>query len=127
MEPDFKKSGGLIPAIAQDHKTGEVLMLAYVSPESWAETLRTGCAVYYSRSRKKLWKKGESSGNVQIVKEIRLDCDGDTILFKVEQLGGAACHTGHRSCFYTVVERDGSTREAEAAAVDPEKLYGGGK
>ena len=127
MGPDFKKTGGLIPAIAQDHKTGEVLMLAYVSPESWAETLRTGCAVYYSRSRRKLWKKGESSGNVQLVKEIRLDCDGDAILFKVEQLGGAACHTGHRSCFYTIVERDGSTREAEGVAVDPEKLYGGGK
>ena len=74
-----------------------------------------------------MWKKGESSGNVQIVKEIRLDCDGDAILFKVEQRGGAACHTGHRSCFYTVVEGDGSTREAEAAAVDPETLYGGGK
>lgn len=127
MKVDFEKSGGLIPAIAQDHKTGEVLMLAYMSPESWAETLKSGCAVYYSRSRKKLWKKGEQSGNVQLVKEIRLDCDGDAVLLKVEQLGGAACHTGHRSCFYTAVEADGTTHETEGAAVDPAKLYGGKK
>ena len=127
IELDFKKTGGLIPAIAQDHKTGEVLMLAYMSPESWAETLKSGCAVYYSRSRKKLWKKGEQSGNVQLVKEIRLDCDGDAVLLKVEQLGGAACHTGHRSCFYTAVEADGTTHETEGAAVDPAKLYGGKK
>ena len=127
MKVNFEKSGGLVPAVAQDFRTGEVLMLAYMSPESWRETLRTGCAVYFSRSRGKLWKKGEQSGNVQIVKEIRLDCDGDTILLKVEQLGGAACHTGHRSCFYTVVERDGTMREAEPPAVSPETLYGGGK
>lgn len=124
MELDFDKAGGLIPAVAQDAATGEVLMLAYMSPESWAETLRTGCAVYYSRSRGKLWKKGETSGNVQRVREIRVDCDADAILLKVEQLGGAACHTGHRSCFYTVVSADGSMREAEVPVVDPEQLYG---
>ena len=124
MELDFDKTGGLIPAVAQDFNTGEVLMLAYMSPESWAETLRTGCAVYYSRSRKKLWKKGEQSGNVQLVREIRVDCDADTVLLKVEQLGGAACHTGHRSCFYTVVSPDGTSREAEPPAADPGKLYG---
>ena len=124
MELDFDKTGGLIPAVAQDFNTGEVLMLAYMSPESWAETLRTGCAVYYSRSRKKLWKKGEQSGNVQLVREIRVDCDADTVLLKVEQLGGAACHTGHRSCFYTVVSPDGTSCEAEPPAADPGKLYG---
>ncbi len=98
--PDFKKCGGLVPAIAQDWKSGEVLMLAYVNEEAWDETLKSGRATYWSRSRNKLWKKGESSGNVQLVKEIRLDCDSDTILFKVEQIGGAACHEGYRSCFF---------------------------
>lgn len=124
MKLDFDKAGGLIPAVAQDFNTGEVLMLAYMSPESWTETLRTGCAVYYSRSRGKLWKKGEQSGNVQLVREIRVDCDADTVLLKVEQLGGAACHTGHRSCFYTLVAPDGSSREAEPPVTDPGKLYG---
>ncbi|HPO91782.1 MAG TPA: phosphoribosyl-AMP cyclohydrolase, partial [Victivallales bacterium] len=99
MEPDFKKSE-LIPVIAQDYKTNEVLMLAYVNEEAWKETIKNGVATYWSRSRKKLWKKGESSGNVQIVKEIFIDCDNDTILLKVEQVGGAACHEGYKSCFF---------------------------
>jgi phosphoribosyl-AMP cyclohydrolase len=103
---NFEKSDGLIPAIAQDWKTGEVLMLAYINEESWAETLKSGCATYWSRSRSKLWKKGESSGNVQEIKEILVDCDDDTVVFKVNQIGDAACHTGFRSCFYRKVEGD---------------------
>ena len=101
--PDFSKSNGLLPAIAQDFETGDVLMLAYMNEESYAETLQSGRAVYFSRSRGKLWRKGEESGNVQQVQEIRFDCDADTILLKVKQIGGAACHEGFRSCFFAVV------------------------
>ena len=119
---DFAKCGGLIPAIAQDYKTGEVLMLAYINEEAWQETLSTGHAVYYSRSRSKLWRKGESSGNVQLIKDIAVDCDCDTVVFKVEQIGGAACHTGHRSCFYREVDGD-SLREVEKPVFDAEKVY----
>lgn len=122
-DPDFDKGGGLLPAIAQDWQSGEVLMFAYMSPESWRETLRTGCAVYYSRSRRKLWKKGEESGHTQIVREILLDCDRDTVLLKVEQVGGAACHTGHRSCFFTRVEAGGATREIADRVFDPDQVY----
>jgi phosphoribosyl-AMP cyclohydrolase len=93
----------LVPAIAQDYATGEVLMLAYMNDEALAKTRETGKAHYWSRSRKKLWLKGESSGNFQIVKEIRIDCDHDAILLLVEQKGGA-CHTGYRSCFYRTVD-----------------------
>ena len=122
IELDFKKSGGLIPAIAQDWKTGEVLMLAYINEESWKETLKTGHGVYWSRSRSKLWHKGEESGNVQIVKEILVDCDADTVIFKVEQVGGAACHTGYRTCFFRKVA--GDTLEVVGERVfDPEKVY----
>ena len=95
--PDFSK--GLVPAIAQDAATGEVLMLAYMNEEAWKRTLETGEAHYWSRSRKELWHKGGTSGNVQKVLSIRLDCDSDTVLLKIEQIGGAACHTGRRSCF----------------------------
>ena len=98
FKPDFSK--GLIPAIAQDSKDGEVLMLAYMNEEAWNRTLETGEAHYWSRSRQKLWHKGETSGNVQKVHSIRLDCDKDTILLSVTQIGGAACHTGRRSCFF---------------------------
>ena len=98
--PDFAKGDGLVPAIVQDAETKEVLMMAYMNSESWEATLKTGKATYWSRSRKALWMKGESSGNVQLVKNIFIDCDNDTILLQVEQLGGAACHTGHKSCFY---------------------------
>ncbi len=100
IEPDFAKGDGLVPAIVQDAETKEVLMMAYMNRQSWDATLKTGKATYWSRSRQKLWLKGESSGNVQLVKDIFIDCDNDTILLQVEQLGGAACHTGHRSCFY---------------------------
>jgi phosphoribosyl-AMP cyclohydrolase len=119
---DFEKSGGLIPAVAQDAETGEVLMLAYINEESWEETLKSGCATYWSRSRNKLWKKGEESGNVQKIKEILVDCDNDAVVFKIEQVGGAACHTGYRSCFYTRV--DGPEPETVSDKVfDPEKVY----
>jgi phosphoribosyl-AMP cyclohydrolase len=94
---------GLIPAISQDYATGEVLMLAYMNDEALAKTRETGKAHYWSRSRKKLWLKGETSGNFQVVKEIRIDCDSDAILLLVEQKGGA-CHTGYRSCFYRTVD-----------------------
>ena len=119
---DFSKSGGLIPAVAQDHRSGEVLMLAYISEESWAETVRSGYATYFSRSRNKLWKKGESSGHLQKIHEILVDCDLDTVVFKVEQLGPGACHTGHRSCFYRKVDGENLT-EVETAVFDAEKVY----
>ena len=97
---DFDKAGGLVPAIAQDADTGEVLMLAWMNREAYEETLRTGRAVYFSRSRNKLWRKGEESGHVQEVRDIFIDCDADTILLKVHQIGGAACHEGYKSCFF---------------------------
>ena len=99
-------------------------MLAYINEEAWRETLAGGRAVYFSRSRGKLWRKGESSGNVQIVKEILIDCDGDSVIFKVEQIGGAACHTGHVSCFYRRLGPAGeSVAEVEPVLFDPEKVY----
>ena len=122
IELDFKKSGGLIPAIAQDWKTGEVLMLAYINEESWKETLKTGHGVDWSRSRSKLWHKGEESGNVQIVKEILVDCDADTVIFKVEQVGGAACHEGYHTCFFRKVVGDNLEVVGERV-FDPKKVY----
>jgi len=119
---DFNKAGGLVPAIVQDYQTGEILMLAYMNPDAFNATLSTGKATYYSRSRKTLWVKGETSGNIQLIKEIRIDCDDDTVLLKVEQLGGAACHTGYRSCFYKKVE-DGSIRIMEEPIFDPIEVY----
>jgi len=128
FQPDFAKGGGLIPAIAQDYRTGKVLMLAYINEEAWRETLAGGRAVYFSRSRGKLWRKGERSGNAQIVREILIDCDGDSVIFKVEQLGGAACHTGHASCFYRRLGEDGaSVTEVEPILFDPAEVYGGRK
>lgn len=120
--PDFAKGGGLLPAIAQDAQTGEVLMMAYMNPESYAETLATGRAVYFSRSRNKLWRKGEESGHVQLVRAIYLDCDADTILLSVEQLGGAACHTGYKSCFYRRVTPEGLHVVGERV-FDPKEVY----
>ena len=122
IELDFAKSGGLIPAIAQDYQTNEVLMMAYINAESWAETLKSGYATYFSRSRNQLWKKGESSGHLQVVKEILVDCDCDTVIFKIEQLGPGACHTGHRSCFYRRVKYN-ALEEVEATVFDAEKVY----
>jgi phosphoribosyl-AMP cyclohydrolase len=119
---DFAKAGGLVPAIAQDAATGAVLMLAYMNEEAFRETLRTGRAVYYSRSRGKLWRKGEESGHVQIVKNIYIDCDADTVLLKVEQIGGAACHDGYASCFYREV-KDGEIEVVAERVVDPKTIY----
>jgi phosphoribosyl-AMP cyclohydrolase len=124
MDPllDFTKQGGLVPAVVQDAETGEVLMLAYMNQESFSETLRTGHACYFSRSRNKLWRKGEESGNVQKIVEIRIDCDRDTVLLKVNQIGGAACHTGHRSCFYRKI-KDGNLIEDGKKVFDPKEVY----
>ena len=119
---DFNKTGGLVPAIVQDYQTGEILMLAYMNPDAFNATLSTGKATYYSRSRQTLWVKGETSGNMQLIKEIRIDCDDDTVLLKVEQLGGAACHTGHRSCFYKKVE-DGPFQIMDEPIFDPREVY----
>lgn len=123
VRPDFDKMGGLVPVIAQDWQTGEVLMLAYMNPEAWEKTIETGKVHYFSRSRGKIWLKGESSGHVQLVKEIYLDCDRDTVLLKVEQLGGAACHKGYRSCFYRRLEGDDLITVGEKI-FDPEVVYG---
>ena len=120
--PDFAKGDGLLPAIAQDAATGEVLMMAYMNAESYAETLRTGRAVYFSRSRNKLWRKGEESGHVQVVEGVFIDCDSDTILLKVKQLGDAACHTGYRSCFYRKITPEGAEIVGEQV-FDPAQVY----
>ena len=121
---DFAKSvDGLLPAIVQDAETGDVLMLAYINKESWCKTLETGKAHFWSRSRNKLWLKGESSGNIQLIKDIFVDCDQDTVVFKVEQLGGAACHKGYRSCFYRRVI-DGELEVQGVPVFDPAKVYG---
>ena len=107
-EPDFDKRGGLLPAIVQDAQSGEILMVAYMNRESWKHTLATGKATYWSTSRGELWVKGETSGHLQHVREIRVDCDADAILLKVEQVGGVACHEGYESCFYRRVGGDGA-------------------
>jgi phosphoribosyl-AMP cyclohydrolase len=122
--PDFSKADGLLAAVAQDAETGEVLMLAFMNAESFAETLATGRAVYYSRSRKRLWRKGEESGHYQEVRQILVDCDGDAIVLKIRQQGGAACHTGRRSCFFHEVSADG-VRIVSEPVVDPATLYPG--
>jgi phosphoribosyl-AMP cyclohydrolase len=122
LKLNFVKGDGLLPAIAQDYKTGEVLMLAYMNEEAWQKTLETGRVHYFSRTRQELWLKGKSSGHVQVVKEIYVDCDEDTILVKVDQLGGAACHTGYRSCFYRKVE-DKELKIAGDKVFDPREVY----
>ena len=121
VRPDFAKGDGLLPAIAQDAQSGQVLMLAYMNAESYTETLATGRAVYYSRSRGRLWRKGEESGNVQMVRSIYVDCDADTILLKVEQIGGAACHEGFASCFFRQVSPE--QRVVGTRLFDPKEVY----
>ncbi len=116
-------SDGLVPAIAQDKNSGQVLMLAWMNREALQKTVEEGCAVYWSRSRNSLWRKGESSGHRQKVEEIRLDCDGDTILLLVEQEGGIACHTGRHHCFYRRL-KDGKWHEVEPVLKNPETIYG---
>ncbi|MFK4764130.1 phosphoribosyl-AMP cyclohydrolase [Desulfobaculum sp. SPO524] len=120
--PDFDKQGGLIPAIAQDADTGEVLMLAYMNKDAWEKTLETGEAHYWSRSRQTLWHKGGTSGHVQMVKSVRIDCDDDTLVLLIEQLGGAACHKGYRSCFYREL-RNGEINECSPVVFDPKEVY----
>ncbi len=119
---DFAKSGGLVTAIAQDHSTGEILMVAYMNEEAFKLTVETHTAVYYSRSRKKLWHKGEESGNVQKVKSLYIDCDGDAVLMQVEQIGGAACHTGRRNCFFRKVDGDDYI-DVGVKVFDPDEVY----
>ena len=121
MKLDFEKMGGLVPAIIQDAETGKVLMLAYMNTIAWEKTLKTGKAWFYSRSRDKQWMKGEESGNVQIVKEVFVDCDDDTVLLKVEQIGKAACHKGYTSCFFRKI--NGDVEVIEEKVFDPEKVY----
>lgn len=121
--PDFDNTV-LLPVIAQDHETGEVLMLAYMNKAAYEETLKTGRVCYYSRSRQKLWRKGEESGNIQEVKDIYFDCDADTLLVKVHQLGGAACHKGYRSCFFRRIKRDtGEVEVVTERVFDPSDVY----
>ena len=123
MTIDFEKAGGLVPAIAQDADTGQVLMLAWMNREAYEETLRTRRACYYSRSRDKLWRKGEESGHVQEVRGVFIDCDADTVLLKVHQVGGAACHEGYRSCFFRQLD-NGQPRLIAERVFDPKKVYG---
>jgi phosphoribosyl-AMP cyclohydrolase len=119
---DFNKSGGMVPVIFQDQKTGEVLMLAYMNEEAYSLSIKTGLAHYWSRSKNRIWKKGEESGHIQEIKEVRIDCDNDTILMKVHQVGGAACHEGYRSCFFRKVVNDKTEIEGERI-FDPSKVY----
>jgi phosphoribosyl-AMP cyclohydrolase len=122
IELDFEKQGGLVPAIVQDADDGTVLMVAYMNEASFKHTLETGKATYWSRSRNELWVKGESSGNVQEVVEVLVDCDDDTVLLKVRQGGGAACHVGYRSCFYRTVQ-DGELKVNSERVFDPDEVY----
>lgn len=118
----FDKGQGLIPAIVQDHVSGEVLMLAYINEEALEKTIKSGKAHFFSRSRNRIWLKGESSGHEQLVKEILVDCDEDTVIFKVEQLGKAACHKGYRSCFFRRIENDALIVK-ETPVFDPQEVY----
>lgn len=122
FSPDFAKGNGLLPAIAQDASSMEVLMLAYMNEEAWRLTLSSGEAHYFSRSRGSIWHKGETSGHVQKVRSVRLDCDSDTILLLVDQAGGAACHTGRASCFFREL-KDGQVAECSALKFDPKEVY----
>ena len=122
FKPDFEKTNGLVPAIVQDYSSGEVLMLAYMNQEAWEKTLETEEAHFYSRSRDTLWHKGGTSGHVQRVKSIRLDCDQDTVLLLVEQIGQAKCHKGYRSCFYTEMSQ-GKWQNCSPKVFDPEEVY----
>jgi phosphoribosyl-AMP cyclohydrolase len=124
MEIDFQKSDGLVPAIIQDVRTGDVLMLGFMNAAALAETQRTGEVVFFSRSRNKLWKKGESSGHVLKVREMRVDCDADALLVCAEAVGPGVCHEGYRSCFFRSLEADGSARVIAERTFSPEKVYG---
>jgi phosphoribosyl-AMP cyclohydrolase len=121
---DFAKGGGLVTAIAQDDATGDILMVAYMNEAAFRKTIEIGEVVYFSRSRQKLWHKGESSGNTQLLKSLSIDCDGDAVLLRVEQRGNAACHTGKRSCFFRRLD-DGSWLDVGEQVFDPDEVYGG--
>jgi phosphoribosyl-AMP cyclohydrolase len=121
---DFAKASGLVPAIIQDYRTGDVLMLGFMNSDSLAETQRSGEVVFFSRSRNKLWKKGESSGHVLKVREVRVDCDADALLVRVEAVGPGVCHEGYRSCFFRTLEADGTSRITEDRTFAPESVYG---
>ena len=123
MEIDFQKSGGLAPAIIQDERSGEVLMLGFMNAKALAETQRTGEVVFFSRSRNKLWKKGETSGHVLRVREMRVDCDADALLVRVEAVGPGVCHEGYRSCFFRTLAADGDAKVAAERTFEPEKVY----
>jgi phosphoribosyl-AMP cyclohydrolase len=123
VELDFEKGKGLVPAVVQEFRTGKVLMLAYINRVSWEKTLETGEAHYWSRSRQEIWHKGGTSGNVQKIKEVYVDCDNDTVLFKVEQVGGAACHTGYETCFHQQIGRDRGITLVGERIFDPERVY----
>jgi phosphoribosyl-AMP cyclohydrolase len=120
---DFAKAGGLVPAIVQDHRSGAVLMLGFMNSASLVETQRSGEVVFFSRSRNKLWKKGESSGHVLKVREVRVDCDADALLVRVEAVGPGVCHEGYRSCFFRTLESDGSAKITDERAFAPEEVY----
>lgn len=119
---DFTKADGLVCAIAQDYETNEILMVAWMNEESFRLTLEKGQAIYWTRSRQRLWHKGEESGNVQNVRELFIDCDADVVLMKVEQIGGAACHTGRRSCFFRKIE-NGNVEDVGVQVFDPDEVY----
>jgi len=124
LELAFEKSGGLVPAIIQDDRSGDVLMLGFMNAEALAETQRTREVVFFSRSRNRLWKKGETSGHVLRVRDLRVDCDADAILVRVEALGPGVCHEGYRSCFFRRLSADGEAAVVEAQTFAPEKVYG---
>jgi len=124
---DFEKLEGLLPAVVQDAASGEVLMVGFMNEEAYAATRESGEVTFYSRSRKKLWRKGETSGHRLVVREMRVDCDRDTLLLRVEAQGPGVCHEGYRTCFYRRVEEDGSLRVSEERTFSPEKVYGKGE
>jgi len=126
MKLDFDKLGGLIPAVIQDHSTGRVLMVGFMNPEAFQKTLETGHATFFSRSRNKLWVKGETSGHRLLVRSVQVDCDGDALLVQVEALGPGVCHDGYQSCFYRTLD-DGEWVVTEKRTYDPETVYGGGQ
>jgi phosphoribosyl-AMP cyclohydrolase len=120
---DFSKGNGLLPAVVQEHETGKVLMVAYINEASWGKTLETGEAHYWSRSRQELWHKGGTSGHVQRIRSIFVDCDNDTVLFQVQQVGGAACHTGYDTCFHRKIDKNGDVVIVGNKIFDPERVY----
>jgi len=124
MNIDFQKSGGLVPAVIQDERTGDVLMLGFMNETALQETQRCGEVVFFSRSRNRLWKKGETSGHVLRVREIRVDCDADALLVRVEAVGPGVCHEGFWSCFFRTIERGGEARIVEQRTFAPEQVYG---